>query len=621
MEEAPTTENKQSKSLGLAVGIGGLGILLLVLGWYLPVFNGELHPAVVSKASERDDSARESIAQFGNKLLDNKSRPFNPEAARIVQMASAAVGQGDDSKKLAKSLEKYTPLEGPAMKIWLSSRKREGVRNKNKNRIEEVDLEPAVKKRNDEVQIILATPENMPILEDLDPAIVLTAWFHQHALVCESLADELVQKTDSENFAGLRRCYQAVGTLGDLMKNHQLGELMKVIPDIDTLERLSHIAMIQAMLPPFHSFGDHNDKIQIGELSEQVDESLRDHFDEFDTNGDDAIDMREWLSKGFMPLEGCSFPLTYTAVIWAANKPFGENSTGADPRAARQVVDYLMKFGFRGDGYIKKAMSEGRGGLDFVINRTEPISERNSDGLNSFATLSLRSQATATVIRYMLIVFGVLLLVRCWNLLAPVSYTNPRTGPYHRWSRQAVAMSVMLVLLMFSEPAVFSSAHASEYDIAVKVPVAEEDKPNLDDNNNNQPTNSLNMIAAWENSDIIKNVAMTLIFLAIQVAVYFLCLRKIREIDEDPDASPRLKLTLLENEDNLFDMGLYIGIAGTALGLALIMVDFFDKPVAAYASNVFGILCVAVVKIWHVRGVKQKLLIQCRDSEGTTSQA
>ena len=68
-------------------------------------------------------------------------------------------------------------------------------------------------------------------------------------------------------------------------------------------------------------------------------------------------------------------------------------------------------------------------------------------------------------------------------------------------------------------------------------------------------------------------------------------------------------------------MGLYIGIAGTALGLALIMVDFFDKPVAAYASNVFGILCVAVVKIWHVRTVKQKLLIQCRETKDATAEA
>ena len=121
MEEAPATENKQSKSLGLAVGIGGLGILLLVLGWYFPVFNGELHPAVVSKASQRDDRAREDIAQFGDKLLKNTSRPYNPEAARIVQMAAAAVGQ-EDSKKLATDLQKHEPLAGPAMKIWLSSR-------------------------------------------------------------------------------------------------------------------------------------------------------------------------------------------------------------------------------------------------------------------------------------------------------------------------------------------------------------------------------------------------------------------------------------------------------------------------------------------------------------------
>ena len=108
---------------------------------------------------------------------------------------------------------------------------------------------------------------------------------------------------------------------------------------------------------------------------------------------------------------------------------------------------------------------------------------------------------------------------------------------------------------------------------------------------------------------------MTLLFAAIQIWVYLTCVQKIRTIEEE-QIEPRLKLRLLENEDNFFDLGLYIGIGGTALGLAMIMMDVFQKPVAAYASNIFGIMCVAAVKIWHVRQAKKRLIILVRKVDG-----
>ena len=81
---------------------------------------------------------------------------------------------------------------------------------------------------------------------------------------------------------------------------------------------------------------------------------------------------------------------------------------------------------------------------------------------------------------------------------------------------------------------------------------------------------------------------------------------------------PALKLDLLDNEDNLFDMGLYIGIAGTALMLAILII--FPKSgisvSAAYASNIFGILCVAVVKIFHVRQTREALIIEAETAGG-----
>ena len=106
------------------------------------------------------------------------------------------------------------------------------------------------------------------------------------------------------------------------------------------------------------------------------------------------------------------------------------------------------------------------------------------------------------------------------------------------------------------------------------------------------------------------SIIFIVIFAAIQGYVYYTCITKINEV-KNGAGGPRLKLRLLENEDNLFDMGLYIGIAGTALMLAILII--FPKSgisvSAAYASNIFGILCVAVVKIFHVRQTRGELIV------------
>ena len=69
-------------------------------------------------------------------------------------------------------------------------------------------------------------------------------------------------------------------------------------------------------------------------------------------------------------------------------------------------------------------------------------------------------------------------------------------------------------------------------------------------------------------TNIILSAVIFVLFGAIQVFVFQTCVNKIREIRRG-EGDPNLKLRLLENEDNLFDMGLYIGIAGTALTLAV----------------------------------------------------
>ena len=67
----------------------------------------------------------------------------------------------------------------------------------------------------------------------------------------------------------------------------------------------------------------------------------------------------------------------------------------------------------------------------------------------------------------------------------------------------------------------------------------------------------------------------------------------------------------MENEENLFDSGLYVGMMGTAAALVLQVLGVVEPNLlAAYSSNLFGIVCVAFVKIRHIRTYKRGLIIQ-----------
>lgn len=112
-----------------------------------------------------------------------------------------------------------------------------------------------------------------------------------------------------------------------------------------------------------------------------------------------------------------------------------------------------------------------------------------------------------------------------------------------------------------------------------------------------------------------STLATIAIFGALQAAVYVVCRRKISEIVSMYEAAP-LRLRLLENEENLFDSGLYLGIAGTATALVLQVLHLVEANLlAAYSSNLMGIVTVAMVKIVHVRQARRALILEAGPGE------
>jgi hypothetical protein len=160
-------------------------------------------------------------------------------------------------------------------------------------------------------------------------------------------------------------------------------------------------------------------------------------------------------------------------------------------------------------------------------------------------------------------------------------------------------MSALLVVA--TEPFLLKAAPISEYRVRLEIPMLAATATQAAPNSTSKPV-------TMETSTLVSIG----IFAALQVGMYMACLRKIREI-EIQDATPLLKLRLMGNEENLFDSGLYVGMMGTAAALVLQVVGVIEPNLlAAYSSNLFGIICVALVKIRHVRGFKRRLILEAQ---------
>jgi len=107
-----------------------------------------------------------------------------------------------------------------------------------------------------------------------------------------------------------------------------------------------------------------------------------------------------------------------------------------------------------------------------------------------------------------------------------------------------------------------------------------------------------------------KSLLTLLLFFVLQALIYTACLVKLAEIRRQR-VPTRMKLRLLENEEHLFDAGLYLGFAGTIISLILVSLGLI-KPslMAAYSSTSFGIIFVSIFKIFHLRPLRRKLLLE-----------
>ena len=272
-------------------------------------------------------------------------------------------------------------------------------------------------------------------------------------------------------------------------------------------------------------------------------------------------------------------------------------------KSADGVARYLIAFGKPGAENLRLALSFGAGAVEQLVQRQVPITVGAGPEFEFGAGFALRNPDLAIFSKYAAFLAGVFLLFRAVDLRLFFSMESALRSAFPRMGSGVLAAILTFIFFVFSEPFLLRAVAASEYQIRFIVPV-------LGAAASSAPITNPTTTASMDNSTLLS----IFLFALLQVGMYVICLLKITEIERQ--SMPALtKLKLMENEENLFDGGLYLGIAGTATALVLQVLGLIDANLlAAYSSNLFGIVCVALVKIRHVRPYKRKLILESQGS-------
>jgi len=260
---------------------------------------------------------------------------------------------------------------------------------------------------------------------------------------------------------------------------------------------------------------------------------------------------------------------------------------------------------------IEIAMSYGKGALDHLLKRNRPIYEEglildalapafSLFGGSLLTSLSHQARDFAIIIKILLIISSFFCFLLFFSKALPRPSFQRSSSHYAlRWSRRlSIATLLGLLSILCLEPSLLQTPRGqvsvAGFDFALANLLAYANEESMADQN-------LTIVTA-----IVAGV-----FLLIQVVIFMICMSRVSQIKNE-ELKSSLKLGLLDNEENLFDLGLYIGLGGTVLSLILLLVLDVkqDALIGAYTSTLFGILFVAALKIVIIRPYRNHLLVK-----------
>jgi len=272
-------------------------------------------------------------------------------------------------------------------------------------------------------------------------------------------------------------------------------------------------------------------------------------------------------------------------------------------KSADGVANYLIAFGQPGAAQLQQALGYGEGAVKQLVQRQVPVTQAGGPDFELGASFALRHPELALLTKYAAFLGGIFLLLRGLDRKFFRSVGLALHGAFPRMGSGLVAAILTFIFFVSSEPFLLKAAPASDYQIKLVIPV-------IGTTAAPAAATPLTTPTTMETSTLLS----ILTFAVLQIGMYFICLLKISDVAKQPVAAAT-KLRLMDNEENLFDGGLYIGIAGTATALVLQVMHLIDANLlAAYSSNLFGIVCVALVKIRHVRPFKRQLILEVQQA-------
>lgn len=274
---------------------------------------------------------------------------------------------------------------------------------------------------------------------------------------------------------------------------------------------------------------------------------------------------------------------------------------------AREVAKYLSTFPETGFNDINFALRHGRGAVELLVKQQQRAYyagvRKQVVGYDPFGAFfygmvpaAAASHLGALVLKYAFLMLGALCVARA------IGFITVALG--HQFGMRFAADSVLALALAFVfalaiEPFIGMPSQANPFPLRLEIPTLA----------SAATVAKLQTITGPYMSQL--TLIALLVFFAIQAFIYVWCLAKLAEIRRQALA-PGMKLRLLENEDHLFDAGLYVGFAGTIISLVLISMGVVRSPSAmiAYSSTSFGVIFVSVLKIFHIRPLRRRLILE-----------
>jgi hypothetical protein len=286
-------------------------------------------------------------------------------------------------------------------------------------------------------------------------------------------------------------------------------------------------------------------------------------------------------------------PVLFCAVEW----------TG-DPAA---VAKYLSRYRETGLGDVTDSLRFGAGGVKELVHRGARLYSGSLAGRSAtrpyfigLSWLALRAPGAALALKWALYFGAGFLLALALHLArpAPSALERPLQVPGFHLAREILfALGFLVVVLLVSEPFLAQESQKVEMPLRLRLPMV---------------ASAVAPGTAGADSSFMNQLSLLtlLLFFVLQGLLYTACLFKLAEIRRQKVAA-RVKLKLLENEEHLFDGGLYLGFVGTIISLILVSLGVV-KPslMAAYSSTSFGIIFVSIFKIFHLRPYRRTLLLE-----------